>query len=76
MEKYLQISFRDNYKSYELLKENSFYFKELNRGIIDYKKFISDMKIKYKERTSDKIENIIDNMDLVSSVLDVLKWYK
>lgn len=73
MEKYLQIAFRENSKMYELLKQNSYYFKGLNRGVIDYKKFVSDMKIKYKERTSDKLESIMDNMELVSSVLNVLK---
>lgn len=73
MEKFLQISFRENPKMFELLKQNSYYFKGLNRGVVDYKKFVSDMKIKYKERTSDKLESIMDNMELVSSVLNVLK---
>lgn len=73
MEKFLQMAFRENPKSYELLKENSYYFKSLNRGVVDYKKFISDMKVKYKERTSDKLESLMDNMELVSSVLNVLK---
>lgn len=73
MEKYLQISFRENIKAYELLKENSYYFKALNRGTENYKSFLSDMKIKYKERVTDKLENIMDNMELVSSVLNVLK---
>lgn len=73
MEKYLQMSFRENPKMFELLKQNSYYFKGLNRGVVDYKKFVSDMKVKYKERTSDKLESIMDNMELVSSVLNVLK---
>lgn len=73
MEKYSQMSFRENPKMFELLKQNSYYFKGLNRGVVDYKKFVSDMKIKYKERTSDKLESIMDNMELVSSVLNVLK---
>ena len=73
MEKFLQMSFRKNPKMFELLKQNSYYFKGLNRGVVDYKKFVSDMKVKYKERTSDKLESIMDNMELVSSVLNVLK---
>lgn len=73
MEKFLQMSFRENPKMFELLKQNSYYFKGLNRGVVDYKNFVSDMKIKYKERTSDKLESIMDNMELVSSVLNVLK---
>ncbi len=73
MQIYLQMQFRENAKSYRQLKENSYYFKELNRGAIDYKKFNEDMKIKYKERVTDKINNVVENMDLISSVLDVLK---
>ena len=67
------MQFRENAKSYRQLKENSYYFKELNRGLIDYKKFNEDMKIKYKERVTDKINNVVENMDLISSDLDVLK---
>ncbi len=73
MQIYLQMQFRENVKSYRQLKENSYYFKELNRGLVDYKKFNEDMKIKYKERVTDKINNVVENMDLISSVLDVLK---
>ena len=73
MQVYLQKEFRENLKEYNHLKENSYYFKELNRGSIDYKKFSEDMKIKYKERVTDKINNVVENMDLISSVLDVLK---
>lgn len=73
MEKFLQMSFRENPKMFELLKQNSYYFKGLNRGVVDYKKFVSDMKVKYKERPKDKLESIMDNMELVSSVLNVLK---
>lgn len=73
MEKFLQMTFRENPKSYDLLKQNSYYFKNLNRGVVDYKKFVSDMKVKYKERATDKLESIMDNMELVSSILNVLK---
>ena len=73
MQIYLQMQFRENAKSYRQLKENSYYFKELNRGLIDYKKFNEDMKIKYKERVTDKINNVVENMDLITSVLDFLK---
>lgn len=67
------MAFRENPKSYDLLKQNSYYFKNLNRGVVDYKNFVSDMKVKYKERATDKLESIMDNMELVSSVLNVLK---
>ena len=68
-----QINFKENNNNYLLLKENSYYIKALNRQEIDYKTFVNEMKIKYKNRTTDKINKEIDNMDLISSVLDILK---
>ncbi|MBD8922459.1 hypothetical protein EGR52_04555 [bacterium] len=68
-----QINFKENNNNYLLLKENSYYIKALNRQEIDYKTFVNEMKIKYKNRTTDKINKVIDNMDLISSVLDILK---
>lgn len=73
MEKYLQMAFRSNVKDYNHLKENSYYIKDLNRGIIDYKKFVENMKLMYKERVTDKISNVMDNMEMINSVLSVLK---
>ena len=73
MEKFLQMAFRENPKSFELLKQNSYYFKGLNRGVVDYKKFISDMKVKYKLTMEDRINKMVNNMEMVQSLLDVLK---
>ncbi len=67
------INFKEKQDLYNLLKLNSSYIKDLNRGTIDYKGFDNIMKTKYKKRTTDKVSSLIDNMDLVSSVLDILK---
>ncbi|MEG1892379.1 MAG: hypothetical protein RR189_00610 [Bacilli bacterium] len=67
------MSFKGDSKEYAYLKSNSYYFKELNRGTKDFKNFANDMKVKYKERTTDKLNSAIDNIDLISSVLEVLK---
>ncbi len=73
MQLYLQMAFRSNQKDYLRLKENSYFIKDLNRGILDYKMFVDAMKEKYKERTTDKLTNVMDNMELISSVLNVFK---
>ena len=73
MQLYYQLSFRNSQKDYIHLKENSYYIKDFNRGTIDFKKFQENMKIVYKERMTDKINNVVENMDLISSVLNVLK---
>lgn len=68
---YLKISNDKKIKKY--LDENSYYLKELNRNPNNIDKFISEMKVRYRDRTVDKIEDAIDTIDIVSSVLDTLK---
>ncbi len=73
MEYYLQNKLNDdkNFKRYIL--ENSNYIKYLNRNPEYYKVFMKNMKELYKERTTDKIGNVINTIDIVSSVIDTLK---
>lgn len=73
MQKYNQVYFLEDKNRYELLKDNSYYFKYLNRGVIDGKTFSHNMKTLYKQRPTDKIESLIDNMDMISSLLNILK---
>lgn len=55
------------------IRENSYWYKELNRDSNSFSSFVEDMKIKYKLTTSDKINRTIDNINMISSFLDVLK---
>ena len=73
MELGTQIEFKNNPKIYEYLKENSSYIKLLNRGVLSYQMFSNEMKKIYKQRVTDKIESVVDNIDLINSVLDILK---
>ena len=73
MQLYNQVALKQNPKLYQYLKENSYYFKNFNRDLINEKIFAKEMNIKYKERFSDKLNNAVDSMDLISSVLDILK---
>lgn len=60
-------------KMWELLKINSYWVKTLNRNSLSVKKFKDDMKAKYRFRTTDKISDAIDNIDIISNVLNALK---
>ena len=60
-------------KMWDLFKYNSYWYKELNRNPLSIKKYKEDMKTKYRLRTTDKISDAIDNIDLISNVLNVLK---
>jgi acyl-ACP thioesterase len=73
MEYYALMELKKDKKMWELLKANSYWIKELNRDASNVKKYKEDMKIKYKLRTTDKISDAIDNIDIISNVLDALK---
>ena len=68
-----QMAFKNNPKDHEHLKGNSYFIKDFNRGTLDFKKFQETMKIMYKERVTDKINNVVENIDLLNSVLNILK---
>ena len=57
------------------LKENSNWIKYLNRNPKNYALFKNEIKTKYKLRRTDKINNAIENIDLISNVLNILKQY-
>lgn len=60
-----------NYKRY--LRTNSYWYKTLNRNPDMIDTFISEVKEKYKLRTSDKISNMIDKMNMFSKLMNVLR---
>ena len=68
-----QIAFRNSINNYNYLQLNSWYYKNLNRGNRSFEDFEKDMKIKYKQRATDKINNAIDSIDIISSMLDIMK---
>jgi hypothetical protein len=42
----------------------------LNRDSNSYNKFVHDMKIKYKLRAIDKVDNFVDSVDLITKIID------
>ena len=60
---------KDKYLKY--LRENSNYYKELNRDPNNYNKFVKDMKEKYKLRTIDKVDNFVDSVDLITKIINM-----
>lgn len=53
------------------LRQNSYWYKEFNRNSDSYDKFVHDMKIKYKLRTIDKVDNFVDSVDLITKIINV-----
>ena len=60
-----------NLKRY--LRENSYWYKRLNRDPNSFYYFIEEMKKEYHLTTQDKINKTIDNISMFQSFLDVLK---
>ena len=55
------------------LRENSYWYKILNRNENAFNDFVNEMKIKYKLTTTDKINRTIDGIGMLQSFLEVLK---
>ena len=55
------------------LRENSYWYKILNRNENVFNDFVNEMKIKYKLTTTDKINRTIDGIGMLQSFLEVLK---
>ena len=60
-------------KYYDYLKENSHYIKILTRDPNKYNEFKEYIKEKYHLRVTDKISTAIDDIELISSVIETLK---
>ena len=73
MEYFLQAKYNEDKKFKRYLDENSNFIKYLNRDPENYKQFMKEMKTLYKERTTDKLNDAINTIDIVSSILNTLE---
>lgn len=69
----LQYKINADLNQKNFLRENSWWYKYLNRDSSNYKNFLDDMKDKYKLKPTDKIAKAVDNINMINSFLDVLK---
>ncbi|MGN1028636.1 MAG: YlbE-like family protein [Bacilli bacterium] len=70
---YVQNKINSDVNLKRFLRENSYWYKNLNRSERNFLEFVEDMRIKYKLTTSDKINRTIDNISMIQSFLEVLK---
>lgn len=68
-----QMKIKNEKNMFLYLKENSYWIKNLNRDPKNTKLFFEAMKDLYHLRTADKINDAIDNIDLISSFLGAFK---
>lgn len=67
----IKMKLNSNPKFLEYLRQNSNWYKVLNRDENMYDEFIRQMKIKYKLRTIDKIDNVVDSVDIITKILNI-----
>ena len=66
-------SLKSDEKINRFLKENSELFKNLNRNSVNFHTFVKAMKKQYKLNPTDKISGALDNLDLISTVIETVK---
>ena len=64
---------KNNPLIYNYLRENSTWYKELNRGSDVLKIIEEEAKKFYKQTPEDKIEKLSRNIELITSFIDVIK---
>lgn len=68
-----QIIIRSNPNIYRFLREESYWYKYLNRNPESIKDLEKTMKNKYKLTTQDRLEKMGNSISLLHSFMDVLK---
>ncbi len=64
---------RNNPIIYQYLRDNSSWYKELNRNSNVVDNILKEAKKYYKVRGIDKLERAIEQIDMITTFMDVLK---
>lgn len=64
---------RNNPIIYQYLRDNSSWYKELNRNSNVVDNVLKEAKKYYKVRGIDKLERAIEQIDMITTFMDVLK---
>ncbi len=73
MDKFISNEILENEKLLTRLMENSYYIKYLNRNPKYFKAFKKDLETIYHERPTDKLNNVLDGVEMISSIIDTMK---
>lgn len=67
----LQYKIKSNPNYIRFLRENSNWYKYLNRNPAYFNEFEKEMKTKYKLTSKDKIDRLSKNLEKVSQIIDI-----
>lgn len=69
----LQFKIKNNPMYQEFLRENSYWYKTLNRSPNLFSEFEERAKERYGTRTTDRIGKLLNTIEMVSSIVSTLK---
>lgn len=69
----LQFRIKNNPKYLQYLRENSYWYKILNRNPLMFDRFVEKVKEDYKLRASDKISKALGTIEMFQNIISSLK---
>jgi len=70
---FLQMQIKSDPYLYRYLRENSYWYKELNRDPSSIRRMEEEMKSRYKLTTGDKINQLARSIDMLRTFIDVIR---
>ncbi|MBE6144375.1 MAG: hypothetical protein E7169_02250 [Firmicutes bacterium] len=68
-----QFKIKNNPLYIKYLRENSYWYKMLNREPNNFKIFEEEVKLNYKLRPSDRISQALDYIEMIETIMSTLK---
>lgn len=68
----VKLKIKQNPNNTKFLKENSYWYKYLNRNQTYYRDFENAMKTKYKLTPEDRMNKMRESIDTLSKIIDIL----
>lgn len=69
----LQFKINGDEKLKNFLRENSYWYKYLNRNPNSFPEFVEDMKKTYKLTAEDRMNKLFDNLSMFQTFLEMLR---
>lgn len=69
----LQLKINSDEKLKSFLRENSYWYKYLNRNPNIFPEFVEDMKKTYKLTPGDRMNKLFDNLSMFQTFLEMLR---
>ncbi len=73
MDLFIQYKIKNDKALLSFLRENSYFYKYLNRNPSYFKVFEEKTKETYKLRPQDKINSFADNIQMISAFMEMMK---